>query len=305
MPSDKRVQKIHHIYLKRHHKWIIGSFTSLILILMVTLSIFTYMIFVRQELHYKVFDKQINELRLETKSDIGSLSDGLISIKEELKQTSSQLGIIYEEFNYLKASVGEDFSGIIETVISSVVTVKTDFGQGTGFIIHDEGFIVTNAHVLADSFGGLAPNIRIITYQQQIINADFVGYNSTFDIALLKIEGSRYKPLNLEDSETVQIGEKVVAIGNPLGLQFSASQGIVSAVHREGLNGVNSYIQTDAALNPGNSGGPLINKKGLVIGINNFKVGSAESLGFALESNFIKESVNEISSKALNRILLN
>ncbi len=305
MPSDKRVQKIHHIHLKKHHKWIIGSFTSLILILMVTLSIFTYMIFVRQELHYKVFDKQINELRLETKSDIGSLSDGLISIKEELKQTSSQLGIIYEEFNYLKASVGEDFSGIIETVISSVVTVKTDFGQGTGFIIHDEGFIVTNAHVLADSFGGLAPNIRIITYQQQIINADFVGYNSTFDIALLKIEGSPYKPLNLEDSETVQIGEKVVAIGNPLGLQFSASQGIVSAVHREGLNGVNSYIQTDAALNPGNSGGPLINKKGLVIGINNFKVGSAESLGFALESNFIKESVNEISSKALNRILLN
>ena len=304
MKEKIKVHKIHHVQLKRHHKWIIGSFTSLILILMITLSIFTYTIFVRQELYYKIFDKQINELRLETKSDIGSLSEGLILIKEEIKQTSSQLGIIYEEFNYLKASVGEDFSGIIETVIPSVVTVKTDFGQGTGFIIHEEGFVVTNAHVLADSFGGLAPNIRVVTYQQQIINADFIGYNSTFDIALLKIQGNSYKPLNLEDSDIVQVGERVIAIGNPLGLQFSASQGIVSAIHREGLNGMEAYIKTDAALNPGNSGGPLINKRGLAIGINNFKVGSAESLGFALESNFIKNSVNEISNRELGRVLL-
>ena len=304
MPKKIKVHKIHHVQLKRHHRWIIGSFTSLILILMVTLSIFTYMIFVRQELHYKVFDKEINDLKLETKSDIGSLSEGLISIKEELKQTGSQLGVIYEEFNYLKASVGEDFSGIIETVIPSVVTVKTDFGQGSGFIIHEEGFVVTNAHVLADNLGRLAPNIRIVTYQQEIINAEFIGYDSTFDIALLKIPGIGYRLLGLEDSNTVQIGERVVAIGNPLGLQFSASQGIVSAVHREGLNEIDAYIQTDAALNPGNSGGPLINKKGLAIGINNFKVGSAESLGFALESNFIKSSVNDISNRELGRILL-
>ncbi|MBM3228617.1 trypsin-like serine protease [Candidatus Pacearchaeota archaeon] len=304
MPEKIKVHKIHHVKLKRHHRWIIGSFTSLILILMVTLSIFTYMIFIRQEFHYNVFDKQINDLRLETKSDIGSLSEGLISIKEELKQTSSKLGIISEEFSYLKASVGEDFSGIIETVIPSVVTIKTDFGQGSGFIIHEEGFVVTNAHVLADNLGRLAPNIRVVTYQQDIISADFVGYNSTFDMALLKIEGTYYNPLELEDSNSVQIGERVIAIGNPLGLQFSVSQGIVSAVHREGLNEIEAYIQTDAALNPGNSGGPLINKKGLAIGINNFKVGSAESLGFALESNFIKNSINGIASKELGRILL-
>ena len=75
-------------------------------------------------------------------------------------------------------------------------------------------------------------------------------------------------------------------------------------MHREGTNGINAYIQTDAALNPGNSGGPLINKKGKVIGINNFKIGSGESLGFALESNYLKESVNDIAQQVLKETLI-
>ena len=102
----------------------------------------------------------------------------------------------------------------------------------------------------------------------------------------------------------VQVGEKVIAIGNPLGLQFSVSQGIVSATHREGANRLNAYIQTDAALNPGNSGGPLINTEGKVIGINNFKIGGGESLGFALESNYIEETINEIAQEELGVELL-
>jgi len=87
-------------------------------------------------------------------------------------------------------------------------------------------------------------------------------------------------------------------------LQFSVSEGIVSAVNRPGPTGKEAYIQTDAALNPGNSGGPLINKQGRVIGINNFKIGAGESLGFALESNYIEEIVNEISQKAMEVDLL-
>jgi len=113
---------------------------------------------------------------------------------------------------------------------------------------------------------------------------------------LLKISGD-YNSIELGDSDDIQIGEKVIAIGNPLGLQFSVSEGIVSAINREGTNGIEAYIQTDAALNPGNSGGPLINKQGKVIGINNFKIGGGESLGFALESNYIKEVVNQISQE--------
>ena len=100
------------------------------------------------------------------------------------------------------------------------------------------------------------------------------------------------------------MGQKVVAIGNPLGLQFSVSQGIVSGVHRQGPNGLNIYIQTDAALNPGNSVGPLIDTEGKVVGINNFKSSSGESLGFALESNYIKEAINEISQRELNITIL-
>jgi len=110
--------------------------------------------------------------------------------------------------------------------------------------------------------------------------------------------------LELADSDDVQIGEKVIAIGNPLGLQFSVSEGIVSGIHRPGLNEMEVYIQTDAALNPGNSGGPLINKKGEVIGINNFKIGGTEGMGFALESNSIKETVNEIAMLTLGQDLI-
>ena len=124
-----------------------------------------------------------------------------------------------------------------------------------------------------------------------------------FDLALLKIEGD-YERLRLGNSDSISAGEKVIAIGNPLGLQFSVSQGIVSAIHREGLNGIEAYIQTDAALNPGNSGGPLINTEGKVIGINNFKVGNSESLGFALESDFIKDEINKIALEILGEDLL-
>ena len=105
--------------------------------------------------------------------------------------------------------------------------------------------------------------------------------------------------MELSDSNEVQVGEKVIAIGNPLGLQFSVTEGIVSNLHMKGTNNLDAYIQTDAALNPGNSGGPLINKQGEVIGMNNFKIGGSEGLGFALESNYIKQVINEIANDVL------
>jgi S1-C subfamily serine protease len=114
------------------------------------------------------------------------------------------------------------------------------------------------------------------------------------DITLLKIENENYSPLELADSEDIKQGERVIAIGNPLGLSFSVTQGIISNIHQKGENGLNAYVQIDAALNSGNSGGPLINIDGEVIGINNFKISGAESLGFALESNYIKTTINNI-----------
>lgn len=294
---------VHHVTLKPHHKKIIVGGSSLIVLLLITLSIFTYMIFARQEVDRKALERRISDLEKVTQGNINELSESLIQTKTEVNTIGSQIGVINEEFAFLKASAGEDFSDIIETSIPSVVTVRTDVGQGTGFIIEGTGFVVTNAHVLSDGSGNLASGIHTITYNQGTKTAEFIGYDGDLDIALLKISGT-YTALDLGNSNSVQVGEKVIAIGNPLGLQFSVSQGIISAVHRAGPNGIPAYIQTDAALNRGNSGGPLINTKGEVIGINNFKVGDSENIGFALESNYIKDSVNAIYQDSFGEDLI-
>ena len=238
----------------------------MIVLFMVITGILLFTLFARQEINY-------NSLRTETsdiKSKLTELTTNILQTKEELNSLGSKMGSIDEEMDLLKASTSADFSGIIDDAIKSVVTIRTNVGQGTGFIISDEGYIVTNAHVLADQYGKLAPLIQSITYEQETIETEFIGYDGYYDIALLKINGD-YDSLRFTDSDDIQIGKKVIAIGNPLGLQFSVTEGIVSAVHRPGINKQEAYIQTDAALNPGNSGGPLINKEGKVIGINNGK----------------------------------
>jgi len=282
--------------LKRHHKVMIGSFSSILIIILVANTIFIYILYAQLQVNSNQLEKRITQLQADTQSKINELTTNIIDTRVGLGKLDKSLTM---EIGELKASTGDDFSGIVENSVKSVVTIRTDIGQGTGFIISDEGFIVTNAHVLA---GGRT--INAITYEQEIINAEFIGFEPNLDIALLKIPGN-HDVLELADSDDVQIGEKVIAIGNPLGLQFSVSQGIVSGVERAGINELEAYIQTDAALNPGNSGGPLINKDGEVIGINNFKVGGGENLGFALDSNHIKEAVNIISQQALNQTLIN
>lgn len=277
--------------MKRHHKWVIGGFSTVVVVALIILAILLNGIIIKQGIDYNTLNNKIINLQVDTQSKLNELTENLLQTKTSIEESQKELIL-------LKASVGEDFSGIIEDSIKSVVTIRTDVGQGTGFVISNEGYVVTNAHVLAEG-----RTIQAITSEQELIDVLFIGYDINFDIALLKIPGD-YKALVLGDSDEVQIGEKVIAIGNPLGLQFSVSQGIVSAIHRPGINGVEAYIQTDAALNPGNSGGPLINKEGKVIGINNFKIGDSESLGFALESNYIKDIVNQISQQELNMTLI-
>lgn len=284
--------------LKRHHKIILGGFSTIIIIFMVITGILLNAVIVKQQINHNEVLDRIDDLELETQSKLNELSESLIDTREDVNLLNNQLGVIDEQFEELKNSAGEDFSEIIEDSIPSVVTVKTNVGQGTGFIITRDGFIITNAHVLS---GG--KTVETLNYEQEEIKTSFIGYNAELDLALLKITGE-YIPLKLADSNNVDIGEKVIAIGNPLGLQFSVSQGIVSGVHRAGPTGLEAYIQTDAALNPGNSGGPLINSAGRVIGINNFKSSEGESLGFALEANYIKKIVNEIAQEELNRTLL-
>ncbi len=290
-----------HIVLKKHHKWIAGGFGTIVLIYMIVSIILISGLAVKQTSDYNKLANDINKLQADTQNKLNELTENILLIEKDIQQTKKNLtdiGTIREEFNLLKASTGEDFSGIIENSVKAVVTIKTDVGQGTGFIITDDGYIVTNAHLLS---GG--KTIESTSYEKEKISTELVGYNAELDVALLKIDG-KYNSLNLGNSDETQVGERVIAIGNPLGLQFSVTEGIVSGIHRPGANELNIYIQTDAALNPGNSGGPLINKKGEVIGINNFKLGSGESLGFALESNYIKDAVNAISQEKLQREIL-
>lgn len=285
--------------MRKHHKIILGSAGTVVFVFMIVVGVMLYGMHIKQE----YYQEQVNSEIANIQASINELSENVLETQTDLNSLNTQVGSIDEEFDLLKASVSSDFSGIFEDAVKSVVSVITDSGQGTGFIINEEGYVVTNAHVLANSQGYLADNIRAVNYEGETISADFIGFDSEFDLALLKISGN-YDKLILANSDEVQIGEKVIAIGNPLGLDFSVSEGIVSQIHREGMNGINAYIQTTAALNAGNSGGPLINSEGEIIGINNFKIGEGESLGFALESNYIKDVVNYISLQELNETLI-
>ena len=267
--------------LKKHHKWLIGSFTSLIIIFMITISVFSYMIFIRQELNYNLLNEKISDSKNSLQSQINLISEDLIDTQVLLEESQ-------QELSSLKASIGEDFSGIYYDAVDSVVIVTTNTGQGTGFIIDREGYIVTNYHIIEG-----ATTAVIYTSSDGLYDVQLIGVDSIMDVALLKIE-ENFQKLTLGDSDNVDVGEKVIAIGNPYGLQFSATVGSISQIHREGPNGLDVYLQIDAAVNPGNSGGPVIDKNGKVIGMVNFKVKGAEGLGFALESNFIKQAVNDI-----------
>jgi serine protease Do len=285
----------HHIVLKRHHKWLIGSFTSLVVIFMIIMSVIMYAGFVRQEVNNNLLNKKISDLQQSSQSQIDAMSSIIIDLQGNLEENKQQIDL-------LKASADADFSGIIESSIPSVMIIRTDSGQGTGFVVSDDGYIITNAHVLADDSGYLATGIHGINYESVRVELEFIGYDNKLDVALLKASGN-YNAIELGNSDELKIGEKVIAIGNPYGLVFSVSEGIISGTHRTGPNGLDAYVQIDAALNPGNSGGPLISKQGEVIGMNNFKISGGENLGFALESNYIINIVNDISMKSLNQTI--
>lgn len=223
-------------------------------------------------------------------SEIETLGISISETQESLSETQSDLE---EQISSIQAETSSDFSGIIEDVVGAVISIKTDVAQGSGFVITSDGYVVTNAHVLSG-----ASYANAITAEDETKSMTLIGYSSTLDLALLKISGS-YDELEFADSDDVKVGEKVIAIGNPYGLSFSVSEGIVSAVGREISGYGGEYIQTDTAINSGNSGGPLINTDGEVIGVNNLKLSDSENIGFALESNYVSEEINNIALEKL------
>lgn len=164
---------------------------------------------------------------------------------------------------------------------------------GSGFIIDNEGYIVTNNHVIED-----ADQIKVKLYDNEEFDAEVVGRDPKTDLALIRIKGSAdLKPMEMGDSDSLEVGTWVVAIGSPFGLEQTVTAGIVSAKGRIiGSGPYDDFIQTDASINPGNSGGPLINLKGEVVGINTAIVASGQGIGFAIPINMAKEIVVQLKS---------
>ncbi len=166
---------------------------------------------------------------------------------------------------------------------------------GSGFIISKDGYILTNNHVIENS-----DEINVSLSNKHTFTAKIIGTDPKTDIALIKIDpkGEDLKIVNLGDSDKLEIGEWVLAIGNPFGYSNTMTAGIVSAKGRViGEGPYDSFIQTDAAINPGNSGGPLLNTKGEVVGINTAIIAGAQGIGFAIPINMAKDIINQLKSK--------
>jgi serine protease Do len=162
---------------------------------------------------------------------------------------------------------------------------------GSGFIINDEGYIITNNHVVTG-----ADEIKVKLADGREFKAELKGADEKLDLALLKISAKDHFPVaNLGDSDTIEVGEWVMAIGNPFGLAQTVTAGIVSAQGRViGSGPYDDFIQTDASINPGNSGGPLFNIKGEVIGINTAIIAGGQGIGFAIPVNMAKSILPQL-----------
>lgn len=203
----------------------------------------------------------------------------------------------YHNDEVLLDAYSKTITGVVSKVAGSVAHIQVEKkarnrkgeiqvapGSGSGFVISSDGYVVTNHHVIED-----ADKISVLFSDGRTLKAELIGADASTDIAVLKIYDSNLKALSFADSDKLQAGQIAIAIGNPLGLQYTVTTGVVSALGRtlRAKNGrlIDDIIQTDAALNPGNSGGPLVDSLGHVIGVNTATIPSAQGLCFAVSSN--------------------
>ena len=219
--------------------------------------------------------------------------EAVVSVSDEKRVDSSLV-----EVDFFSESSNNQFLPVkdwVDVLGEAVVLIRTNTGLGSGFFVRSDGYIITNHHVIAGENA-----ITVTVFQQQknelnrkiYENVRIVATNAALDLALLKIDATdpqtAFATVPLGDSDQLKQGQDVFAIGSPLGLERSVSQGIISIRNRP--VGSNIFIQTTAEINPGNSGGPLFNLKGEVVGVNNMKIVTmgAEGLGFAIPANVLK-----------------
>jgi S1-C subfamily serine protease len=209
-----------------------------------------------------------------------------LDLESQLKDVSTKFDEKSIELDDKISSIdvqSSDFSGIIDDVIKGVVSVKTNKGSGSGVIYDKEGFIMTNRHVIED-----ASSVFVVDYEGIRYPAEIVAVAKNVDLAVLKIETEKtLYSLKFAKEEDIKVGSKVIAVGNPLGLSFTVTEGIISSKNR--MVDEQMFIQTDVPINPGNSGGPIVNSGKRIVGINTFKLSNSEGLGFAIPVQTAKE----------------
>ena len=234
------------------------------------------------------------------------------------------------QYQSTRTSLSTDYSQTVETVTKNSVTVadmlenvtesvvgiskltttggsilnnvsSEELGLGTGIVVSDDGYILSNSHVTGDKYSTCYVTINENTYKGSVVWSD-----SDLDLSITKVKGNNLKYVTFADSKNLRVGEQVYAIGNPIGYEFrqTVTSGIISALNRtikidesEQVSYISDLIQTDATINPGNSGGPLVNSVGEVVGINTVKITSAEGIGFAIPINVVKPVIESFKEK--------
>ncbi len=181
-----------------------------------------------------------------------------------------------------------DTKSIIEQFKSTVIQIATPYSTGTGFYLADCNLIVTNEHVIRDNMSVVIDGEGL---EKQLVKVVFI--DQKFDLAFLEVPAKHTMPsIYLRDTlKPLLEGEEVIAVGHPFGLKYTVTKGIISNTLHE-VSGIN-YIQHDAALNPGNSGGPLISKLGRIVGVNTFVVKNGNSIGFSLPARYLEDAIED------------
>jgi len=214
-----------------------------------------------------------------------------VIVSKDLPKVEDFYSFPYGGKEYIMPMIEKDGKGMVE---------KTQIGGGSGFIISVDGYVLTSNHVVAD----ISADYTVIVDPKHKYPAKVLSRNPINDVAVLKIEGKSFPYIELADSDQIEIGEEVVAVGNALGeFTDTLSAGIVSGLSRyitafgsiDGqMQNLRGLIQTDAAINPGNSGGPLVNMDGKVIGINTAMIMGAQNIGFAIPINYTIKDLAEV-----------
>lgn len=274
-------------YIKRQNrnrikKYITGVFISVLIVIILALVYIIY------------FNLETPTILQKENYDANKMAQTVEQLTQENKTITQMLEIVNE--GVVGISKLKDTGN---TIFSEDGTSK--LGLGTGMIVSENGYILTNEHVSGEKYS----NCYITLSSGKNYQGSVVWSDSDLDLAIIKINAKNLQYVSLGDSSEVKVGQKVYAIGNPVGFEFqrTVTSGIISATNRtvilqesEKSSYMEDLIQTDATINPGNSGGPLVNENGEVIGINSVKITSAEGIGFAIPVNIVKSVIKSFTS---------